>query len=144
MWLWKTNVTDNYIVNNLSSFQAIPITQAKLREQLFPKQKFSWGGGLIKHTRMHSSRMCTARLLTISHSIPCISGGVYPPPPPVGWPWVGVGQTPNLDADPPFMWPVMRAGKPTPLWTEWHTHVKNITLPETSLAGGIKELIWLS
>ena len=37
-------------------------------------------------TRKHFSRMDTAHLLTISHSIPCISG---------------VSQTPSMDADPP-------------------------------------------
>ena len=25
---------------------------------------------------------------------------------------------------------------PPPLWTEWHTSVKNITLPQASFAGG--------
>ena len=36
---------------------------------------------LIRDTRrMHSSRMRTAGLLTVSHSIPCISGGICPTP----------------------------------------------------------------
>ena len=39
---------------------------------------------------MHSSRMRTGRLLTVSHSIPCVWWGVCPPG----------GQMP-LDADPP-------------------------------------------
>ena len=30
-------------------------------------------------TRKHSSRMCTARLLTVSYSNPCIGGGGVPP-----------------------------------------------------------------
>ena len=45
---------------------------------------------------MHSSRMCTAHLLTISRSIPCILGGLPNPP------WM---QT-SLEADPP-------GGRPT-------------------------------
>ena len=58
--------------------------------------------------------MRTARLLTVSHCMSCISG------------WAGSVQPPLLDADPPpdadhpldadplVMWPVLHAGKPTP------------------------------
>ena len=68
--------------------------------------------------------MRTARLLTVSHSIPCIwrgeslhSGG--------GW------------TDPLVMWSVMHAGKPTRHVDRRMTHTcENITLPQTSFAGG--------
>ena len=84
---------------------------------------------------MHSSRMHTAYLLTVSRSTPCISGmGVCPTPLPGGRP-------PRcrlpMNADPPVMWPVMHAGKLTPLWAEGMTHAcENITLSQTSFAGG--------
>ena len=43
-----------------------------------------------------------------------------------------------LEADPPVMWPVMYAGKPTPpLWTQGMTHAcEKTTLPQTSFVGG--------
>ena len=47
------------------------------------------------NTRKLSSRMRTACLLTVSHSIPCISEGVCNPPPPMQTPAVGR----PLDAD---------------------------------------------
>ena len=48
------------------------------------------------NTRKLSSRMRTACLLTVSHSIPCISeGSLQPPPPPMQTPAVGR----PLDAD---------------------------------------------
>ena len=77
---------------------------------------------------MHSSRMCTARLLTVSHSIPFILGESAQPPlgcrhsllpalldadPPPCRQTPSWRQTP-LDADPLVMWPVMHAGKPNP------------------------------
>ena len=77
-------------------------------------------------TRMHSSRLSTARLLTVSHIIPCILGGH---PSRCRPPWRQI----PLDTDPPWMQTprscdlVMHAGKPSPPWTEWDTGVK--TLP---------------
>ena len=72
-----------------------------------------------KRTRMHSSRMRTARLLTVSRSA---RGGGLPT---------------SLEADPLVMWPVMHAGKPTPTPVNRMTHrCKNITLLQTSFAGG--------
>ena len=57
--------------------------------------------------------MRTARLFTVSRNI-----------------------RPPLDADPLVMWPVMHAGKPTP---RGQTNTcENITLPQTSFAGGNK------
>ena len=81
--------------------------------------------------------MCTAHLLTISHSILCISGGGG------GSAQANWMQSPGIqtppEADPLVMWPVMPAGKPTPLWTEGMTHTcDNNTLPQTSFAGGNK------
>ena len=53
-------------------------------------------------TRMYSSRMRTARLLTVSHIIPCILGGSgQPPPPDAAYP---PDADPPLDADPPTPW----------------------------------------
>ena len=77
--------------------------------------------------------MRTARLLTVS----CSAQEVCPTPP---------MQTPP-DAELLWMqttlvmWPVMHAGKPSPPreQNEWHTVVKNITLPQTSFAGGNKK-----
>ena len=75
-----------------------------------------------KHARMHSNRMRTARLLTVFHSIPCISGGGLPNPagcrphPPEGRPR---GCRSPLDADPhghvtcDACW----EANPLPLWT---------------------------
>ena len=34
------------------------------------------------------------------------------------------------------MYPSMQWGRHHPLWTEWQTDVKNITLSQTSFAGG--------
>ena len=102
---------------------------------------------------MHSSRMRTARSLTISHSIP----GVICPTPldadPPGcrpflhadppWMLTPAGYRPSLDADtsldadPPFhvtcdaCW----EANPTPMNRMTH-RCKNITLPQTSFAGG--------
>ena len=90
-------------------------------------------------TRIHSSMMRTARLLTISRSIPCISGGLHKwatshPPPNRQTPtsWI---QTP-LNADPPVMWPGMHAGKSAPPPGGQINTCENITLPQTSFAGG--------
>ena len=109
-------------------------------------------------TRMHSSRMRTARSLTISHSIP----GVICPTPldadPPGcrpflhadppWMLTPAGYRPSLDADtsldadPPFhvtcdaCW----EANPTPMNRMTH-RCKNITLPQTSFVGG-KNWTW--
>ena len=111
-------------------------------------------------TTMHSSRMRTARLLTVSHSFPCISGRCLPNCPPTQWRQSPLVADPPrmqapLEADPleavspggrhlphwmqtPLaMWPVMHAGKPTPtpLWTERMTNTcEKITLPQTLFA----------
>ena len=69
-------------------------------------------------TTMHSSRMRTARVLTVSHSMLCTGGCTWSR----GWgvPGPGVSGTP-------------------PLWTEFLTDTsENITLPQTSFAGGKK------
>ena len=76
--------------------------------------------------------MRTARLLTISWSIPCILGDMNNPAPPP----LPQMQTPSLDADPLVMWPVMHAGKPTPSSREQTSTCENITLPQASFAGG--------
>ena len=70
-------------------------------------------------TRMHSSGMRTTRLLTISRSIPCISGR-------------GGGLLNLLDADPPRCRPLLDADplpprcrpRPPCRQKEWHTIVK--------------------
>ena len=81
-------------------------------------------------TRIHTSRMRTTRWLTVSRSIPQGGGegGVIWIIPPICRPH------PDADpphADPPVMWPVMHAEKPTPPLdadppprTEWQTGVK--------------------
>ena len=80
--------------------------------------------------------MRTAHLLTASRSIPSegraswwLGGGFYPTP---------RMQTPYLDAYPFVMWLVMHDGKPTsPMDRKRMTDTcENITLPQTSLAGG--------
>ena len=63
--------------------------------------------------------MSTARLWTVSSSIPL--GGVCPTPP---------------RCRPPVMWPVVHAGKPLPAVNRMTDRCKNITLPQTSFAGG--------
>ena len=85
---------------------------------------------------MHSNRMRTALLLTVSHSIPCILGGGGLPK----CPWMqtprcrpSLKQTPpevyTLEADPLVMWPVIHAWKPPPVYRMTH-RCKNITLPQ--------------
>ena len=95
---------------------------------------------------MYSSRMRTVRLLTVSHSIPCIlgGGGGLPNPSRCRPHWMQTlldadppGCRSPLDADPLVMWPVMHAGKPTPLSMDKMTDTcENITLPQT-------EGVWL-
>ena len=119
-------------------------------------------------TRMHSSRMCAACLLTVSRSAPWV---VCPSPicrlPRYRPPRM---QTPALDADPPGCRPPRCRPRPQ-MQTPWMQNppdsdprgcrtlqmltlpdadtpmnrmtdrCKNITLPQTALAGGNKELL---
>ena len=73
-------------------------------------------------TRLHSSRMHTARLLTVYPSMHCTGRGVCACP--------GGGCAPRRGSQ--------HALRQTPLlWTEFLTHAsENITLPQTSFAGG--------
>ena len=94
-------------------------------------------------TRMHSSRIRTARLLTVSRSIPWGEGGL--PNPPDADPLLDADPPPLLDADPhPFLdadppghvtcntcWEV----NPHPV-NRMTDRCKNITSPQTSFAGG--------
>ena len=68
-------------------------------------------------TRKHSGRMRTARLLPVSHSIPCIWGGVCSTPP--------LMQTP-MEADPPWR-QILPGGRTSPVNRMTHMS-KNITL----------------
>ena len=86
--------------------------------------------------------MRTDRLLTVPRSI-WWEGGLPNSPVQTPPPTLEAGpppkmQTPTGMQTPLVMWPVMYAGKPTPLlWTEGMTDVcENITLPQTSFAGG--------
>ena len=101
-------------------------------------------------TRMHSSRMRTAHLLPVSPSMHCSGGvpglGVYLVPGcvpgPRGW-CVPGGCTWSEGGVPPGGVYLVREGGTCPgtppLWTEWLTdRFKNITLPQTSFAGGNK------
>ena len=98
---------------------------------------------------MHSSRMRTSRLLTVSRSIPCISGGVCQTPSyretqggglPNIIPWMQtphVGRPGGSAQPPPLMWSVMHAGNPTSPTMNKMTHrCKNITLSQTVFVGG--------
>ena len=84
-----------------------------------------FGMKMFKITRMHSNRMCTAHWLTISHSIPCVSGkGLHNPP---SRPPSRGGRLP-CDA----CWEAN-----APMWTEGMTHsCENINL--TLFEGGNK------
>ena len=84
---------------------------------------------ILKVTRLHSSRMRTARSLTVSPSMLCWGGVAGPGGCLVrGVAWSGGGGIPACtEADPP----------PPPLWTEFLTHAsENIILPQSSFAGG--------
>ena len=83
----------------------------------------------IFNTRLHSSRMRTAHSLTISPSMLCLGGGGV---------WsLGRGSYALGGAWSRGWWyPSMHWGRP-PLWTEFLSHAsENITLPQTSFAGG--------
>ena len=70
--------------------------------------------------------MRNPRLLTVSSSFPCISGGL-PTPHPVG----------RLEVFCPTLLDVDPLEADPPLWTEGMTHAcENITLPQTSFVGG--------
>ena len=99
--------------------------------------------------------MRTARLLTISHSNPCMGGGGSGPlcrqtqgrtaqlPLDVDPHMQTTPDADPLDADPLVMWPVMHTGKPTPSVDRMTYPCENITLPQTSFAGGKNQrLLW--
>ena len=73
------------------------------------------------NTRLHSSRM-QYRLLPVSPSMHCVGGGV-PASGPGGMPASGPGG----------VYPSMQWGRPP---CEQNDRCKNITLPQTSFAGG--------
>ena len=111
----KTNM-DASSKTNMATFEESK-TDVMFKEVAFRviKKDYTW-------TSMHSSKMRTVRLLTVSPE-----GG--------GSAFSGVGQIS------PVMWPLMHDGKPTPLpcgLKEWHIPVKNITLPQISFEGGNK------
>ena len=77
-------------------------------------------------TRLHSSRMLTARALTVSPSMLCTGGwGAWSwRVPGLGGAWSGTGIPACNEADPPV--------------NRMTDRCKNITLPQTSFAGGNK------
>ena len=82
---------------------------------------------------MHSSRMRTAHSLTVFHSIHGGGVGCLPNTPGGSPLWM---QTP-LEANPPGHLTWDACWEANPLWTEGMTHAcENITLPQTSFAGG--------
>ena len=114
---------------------------------------YMWRLTTIFYTKMHSSRMRTAHLLTVSHSIPCISWGIRGLDRPRGC-RIPLPDADSLDVDP-------AGGRPPQMQTPWRqtpriqtpSHVTcdalvsqppcgqtitcvNITLPQTSFAGG--------
>ena len=95
---------------------------------MYPEfQKLPFQSGELKQTRLHSTRMHSAQLLTVSPSMHC-AGGVSAPGGCMFW-WGGCSGG----------YPSMHWGRP-PLWTEFLTHpTENITLIQTSFAGGKKD-----
>ena len=107
----------------------------------------SMGSNILCRTILHSSRMHTARALTISRGgVPVWSRGVYLPGP-GGW------YVPGPRGCTCLVWGVYVPGpggvpawspgggavpgQVLPPWTEFLTHAsENITLPQTSFAGG--------
>ena len=98
-------------------------------------------------TRMHSSRMRTARsnshllggvCLSACWYIPQCGPGDPPPRPDPSTSPLGVGlETRKACWDTTPQRPATHAGIPPPLWTEFLTHTsENIILPQTSFAGG--------
>ena len=90
--------------------------------------------------------MRIASLLTVSRSIPCISGrgGLCPTPPPMQTPaqmqTLRIQDPPPPDVDPPVMWPVMHsweANYPLPAVDRMADACENINLHQTSFAGSI-------
>ena len=98
--------------------------------------------------RIHSSRMRTAGLMTVSRNIPCVSEETLPTPPPPDGDHPDAdhleadippdadppGDRPPgcrspLDADPHAWW----EANPLPLCTEWHTGVKTLSCPKIRL-----------
>ena len=80
---------------------------------------------------MHSSRMRTARLLTLSRE-----GGVCldaePPP-------LAMRQTPPIEGRRPYQEHARKRQTPSPLCTEWLTHAcENITYPQLRLRAVMK------
>ena len=88
----------------------------------------------ILSIRLHSSRMYTARLLTVSPGMHCAGEGV--PAPRGGVPAPGVGGAPWSWGEGGMVSTHALRQTPPP-WTKFLTHAtENITLPQTSLAGG--------
>ena len=105
-------------------------------------------------TRLHSSRMRTARSLTVYPSMLCSGGGGgLGRPVPRGGAWSrggGFGLVLGgawsggclVQGGARSGGHALRQTPPLPPWTEFLTHTsKNITLPQTSFAGGNKVLI---
>ena len=85
-------------------------------------------------TRLHSSRMHTARSLAVSPSMLCSGGGAVP-----GRGEGGAYLVPGGCVPGPGEGVSQHALRQTPPWTEFLTHAsENITLPQTSFAGGNK------
>ena len=99
-----------------------------------------WKKYFKKHsqTRLHSSRMHTAQLLTVSPNMHCTGGGACSGGCLVPGGVPGPGGLP-LWREGVCSWGVVsqHALRQTPPWTEFFTHTtENITLPQTSFAGG--------
>ena len=115
-------------------------------QRIKPAEFFSFCTIFLKVIRMHSSRMRTAHFnghLGLRECLPLVLG-VYTPP----------GQTASLGRHPVGRHPLCRHPLPGACWdthslptvcwdthspceqNDWQTGVKNITLPQTSFAGG--------
>ena len=96
---------------------------------------------MIRLTRLHSSRMHTARLLTVSPSMHC-AGGEVPDP---GGAWSGgvcsegcLVQGGSAPGGGGWWYPSMPEAD-TPPVNRMTDRCKNITLPQTLFAGGNKK-----